>query len=77
MSLSINMLNIQIDSKINVLVIHHNMKLSFFARYMKWSFPLATFITCCTVIRSFRVSHKKIHQFHYFYNVLGSQNDHE
>ena len=34
------------------------LKLSFFARYMKWSFPLATFITCCTVIRSFRVSHK-------------------
>ena len=52
------MLSIQIDTKSLELVIYpqfHNIKLSFFASHMKLSFPLCTFLRCCTVIRFSRV----------------------
>ena len=53
------MLSIPIDTKSLELVIHHqfnNIKLSFFASYMKSSFPLCRSDRCCTVIRYSRVS---------------------
>ena len=55
------MLSIQIDTK-SLYHQFNNIKLSFFARHMKSSFPLCMFDRCCTVIRYSRVA-CKIHYY--------------